>query len=139
MNVLNSTHQGFVACCCCSKSEKGDKELMVKEALANTKIWEARCVINMFKSEDVSSMNPLFALPYFRYQAVEKSRHEYRENAKRLVTENEALQNAVNQVMLTSIIIILQSSTMRIYRTRITRAYKARTHSQYFQNYRTCT
>lgn len=28
----------------CSKSEKGDKELMVKEALANTKLWEARLV-----------------------------------------------------------------------------------------------
>ena len=26
----------------CSKSEKGDKELMVKEALASTKLWEAR-------------------------------------------------------------------------------------------------
>jgi hypothetical protein len=29
---------------------------------------------------------------------VEKSRQEYRENARKLVAENEALQTAVNQV-----------------------------------------
>ena len=33
-----------------------------------------------------------------RYEAVEKSRQEYRENARKQVTENEALQSAVNQV-----------------------------------------
>ena len=33
-----------------------------------------------------------------RYEAVEKSRQEYRENARKLVVENETLQNAVNQV-----------------------------------------
>ena len=32
----------------CSKSEKGDKELMVKDALASTKIWEARYVKIIF-------------------------------------------------------------------------------------------
>ena len=31
----------------CSKAEKGDKELMVKEALASTKLWEARSVLIM--------------------------------------------------------------------------------------------
>ena len=34
----------FIVYSICSKSEKGDKELMVKEALASTKIWEARSV-----------------------------------------------------------------------------------------------
>ena len=33
-----------------------------------------------------------------RYEAVEKSRQEYRENSRKLVAENEVLQNAVNQV-----------------------------------------
>ena len=35
---------------------------------------------------------------HHRYEAVEKSRQEYRENARKLVVENEALQSAVNQV-----------------------------------------
>ena len=35
-----------------------------------------------------------------RYQAVEKSRQEYRENTRRIVAENEQMQNAVNQVSL---------------------------------------
>lgn len=47
---------------------------MVKEALQSAKLWEAR------------------------YAAVEKSRQEYRENARRLVAENEGLHGAVNQV-----------------------------------------
>ncbi len=54
--------------------EKADKEKMMKEALQSAKLWEAR------------------------HAAVEKSRLEYRENARRLVTENESLQGAVNQV-----------------------------------------
>ena len=60
----------------CSKKvgEKTDKELLVKEALAGARLWEAR------------------------YEASEKSRQEYRENARRLVDQNEVLQNAVNQV-----------------------------------------
>ncbi len=47
---------------------------MVKEALTNAKLWEAR------------------------YTAVEKSRKEYRENTKKLITNNESLQSAVDQV-----------------------------------------
>lgn len=57
-----------------SKLEKGEKEVMLKEALSNAKLWEAR------------------------YQAAEKSRQEYRENTRRIVLENERMQNAVNQV-----------------------------------------
>ena len=57
-----------------SKLEKGEKEVMLKEALSNAKLWEAR------------------------YQAAEKSRQEYRENTRRIVIENERMQNAVNQV-----------------------------------------
>ena len=46
----------------------------MKDALQNAKLWEAR------------------------YAAVERSRQEYRENARQLVTENEKLQGAVKQV-----------------------------------------
>ena len=57
-----------------SKLEKGEKEVMVKQALESAKLWEVR------------------------YEAVEKSRQEYRENTRKLVTENEGLHNAVHQV-----------------------------------------
>lgn len=57
-----------------SKGEKGDKESIMKEALANAKLWESR------------------------YVAVDKSRQEYRDNTKKLVGDNERLQTAVNQV-----------------------------------------
>ena len=59
-----------------SKSAKGEKEAILKEALSNARLWE------------------------MRYQAVEKSRQEYRENTRRIVAENEQMQNAVNQVSL---------------------------------------
>lgn len=47
---------------------------MLKEALSGARMWE------------------------IRFGAADKSRHEYRDNAKKLVTQNESLQNAVNQV-----------------------------------------
>ena len=59
----------------CRKNSKGDKELIMKEALSNAKLWEAR------------------------YVAAEKSRQEYRENAKALLSNNEMLQSAVDQVL----------------------------------------
>ena len=49
-------------------------------------------------STEIQAASQDCCFAHSRYQAVEKSRHEYRENAKRLVAENEALQNAVNQV-----------------------------------------
>lgn len=53
-----------------------DKASMLKEAVSNAKLWEVR------------------------FGAVDKSRHEYRENARQLITQNEVLQNAVDQVSL---------------------------------------
>ena len=47
-----------------------------------------------------------------RYQAVEKSRHEFRENARRLVAENEVLRTTVNQVCM--IHMKLYMSTQRV-------------------------
>ena len=47
---------------------------MVKQAVESAKLWEAR------------------------YEAVEKSRQEYRENTRKLITENESLHGAVHQV-----------------------------------------
>lgn len=35
-----------------------------------------------------------------RYQAVEQSRQEYRENSRQLVAENDRLQTSINQVSL---------------------------------------
>ena len=46
----------------------------MKEALTSAKLWEAR------------------------YNTVETSRQEYRENAKKLVTVNDTLQSVINQV-----------------------------------------
>ena len=57
-----------------SKSERGEKEAILKEALSNARLWE------------------------MRYQAVEKSRQEYRESTRKIATENERMQNAVSQV-----------------------------------------
>lgn len=53
---------------------KVDKESVLKEALSNAKLWEAR------------------------FGAADKSRQEYRENAKRLIAQNDRLQTAVDQV-----------------------------------------
>jgi len=57
-----------------SDPEKVDKEKVVKEALASAQIWE------------------------HKYNTIDKSRLEYRENAKKLISENESLQKSVNQV-----------------------------------------
>lgn len=46
----------------------------MKDALSNAKLWEVR------------------------FGAADKSRHEYRENARKLITQNDVLQNAVDQV-----------------------------------------
>ncbi len=51
-----------------------DKEKVRKGALANAQIWE------------------------HKFHTIDKSRLEYRENAKKLVSENESLQKNVNQV-----------------------------------------
>lgn len=48
----------------------------MKEALNNAKMWEVR------------------------FGAADKSRHEYRENARKLIQQNEVLQTAVDQVSL---------------------------------------
>lgn len=46
----------------------------MKEALSSAKLWEAR------------------------FGAADKSRQDYRENARQLITHNERLQRAVDQV-----------------------------------------
>ena len=60
------------------KSERSDKEQVLKEALSSVRLWEAR------------------------YQAVEASRQEYRSNTRQLASENEVLQDAVTKVNLIS-------------------------------------
>ena len=64
---------GKIAVKCCRKSDKPDKESILKEALATAKLWEAR------------------------YTAVDHSRQQYRDQAIRLVGENETLQSAINK------------------------------------------
>lgn len=59
-----------------SATKGDDKESVLKEAVSNAKLWEVR------------------------FGAAAKSRHEYRENARKLITQNEVLQNAVDQVSL---------------------------------------
>ena len=61
-------------CNLCSKTPKPDKESVLKEALSAARLWEAR------------------------FGAADKSRLEYRQNARRLITQNEKLQTAVDQV-----------------------------------------
>lgn len=46
----------------------------MKEAVSNARLWEAR------------------------FGAADKSRQEYRENAKKLISQNDRLQTAVDQV-----------------------------------------
>lgn len=53
--------------------KKGKKESVLKDAIANAKLWETKL------------------------DAVEKSRHEYRTNAKKLLYENDMLQNQMSQ------------------------------------------
>ena len=55
---------------------KLDKETVVKEALANVKIWE------------------------YKYYTVEQSRLQYRDTTRKLLSTNETLQNVVDQVRL---------------------------------------
>ncbi len=57
-----------------SKETKPDKDSIAKEALSNARMWEAR------------------------FAAADKGRQEYRNNAKRLITQNDKLQGAVEQV-----------------------------------------
>ena len=57
-------------------SEKKDKELALKQAVSDAKLWE------------------------MRFQAVDKSREAYRESGRRLIKENEQLQLAVSQVFM---------------------------------------
>ena len=64
--------------CSPRKSERSDKEQVLKEALSSVRLWEAR------------------------YQAVEASRQEYRSNTRQLASENEVLQDAVTKVNLIS-------------------------------------
>lgn len=75
---VNSFRKMHVASCTIfsllNSKSKGEKDSIMKEAVANAKLWEAR------------------------FNAVEKSRLEYRENAKKLISDNETLQTAVNQV-----------------------------------------
>ena len=59
---------------CRKSSEKKDKELVLRQAVSDAKLWEVR------------------------FQAVEKSRETYRENGRRLMQENEQLQVAISQV-----------------------------------------
>lgn len=54
--------------------KKVEKDEIVKDALANAKLWEVR------------------------YAAADKSRQEYRENVLKLVSENEQLRTNVIQV-----------------------------------------
>jgi len=59
----------------CRKSSKNeDGESVIKEAIENARLWEAR------------------------FGAADKSRQEYRQNAKKLLTQNERLQKAVEEV-----------------------------------------
>lgn len=57
-----------------SKEPKSDKESIVKEALSNARLWEAR------------------------FGAADKARQEFRNNARRLIKQNDRLQGAVEQV-----------------------------------------
>ena len=50
----------------------------MRQALESAKLWEAR------------------------YEAVERSRQDYRENTRKLITENEGLHSAVHQVSLSA-------------------------------------
>ena len=62
---------------CCSKpSEKVDKEMVLKQAVTDAKLWE------------------------LRFQATERSRESYRESGRRLLLENQQLQDAISQVRL---------------------------------------
>ena len=55
-------------------SEKKDKELALKQAVADATLWE------------------------MRFQAAEKSREAYRDTGRRLIQENDQLQAAISQV-----------------------------------------
>ena len=66
--------QTYIQFFCRKKSgDKPDKETILKEALATAKLWEAR------------------------YTAVDHSRQQYRDQALRLVGENDTLQSAINK------------------------------------------
>ena len=68
---LNYFHRKITAA---AVGAKGDKESAMKQAIAEAKLWE------------------------MRFQAIEKSRQEYRESSRKLVAENDQLQNAISQV-----------------------------------------
>ena len=58
----------------CSKEPKADKDDILREALFNARLWEAK------------------------FGAADKSRHEYRNNTRTLITQNDKLQGVVEQV-----------------------------------------
>lgn len=67
--------------------------MVLKEALTSAKLWEAR------------------------YNAVEKSRQEYRENTKRLVSVNDTLQSAINQVSCVELQLMIVTVTLALTHT----------------------